>query len=49
MKRMLVALSGLVLASAAMAGDPLGLPDVPIPADNPQSAEKIALGCAPFQ
>jgi len=48
MKKMLVALSGLVLASAAMAGDPLGLPEVPIPADNPQTAEKIALGARLF-
>lgn len=35
-------LSGL-LASAVMA-QPLGLPPVPIPADNPQTPEKIALG-----
>jgi len=48
MKKMLVALSGLVLASAAMAGDPLGLPEVPIPAGNPQTAEKIALGARLF-
>ena len=48
MKTMLVALSGLVLASAAMAGDLLGLPEVPIPADNPQTAEKIALGTRLF-
>lgn len=48
MKKMLVALCGLVLASAAMAGDPLGLPEVPIPADNPQTVEKIALGARLF-
>ena len=48
MKIILVALSGLVLAGAAMAESPLGLPDVPIPADNPQTAEKIALGARLF-
>jgi len=35
------------LAAAGMAADegpPLGLPSVPIPADNPQTPEKIALG-----
>ena len=48
MKKMLVVLSGVVLASAAMAGDPLGLPEVPIPAGNPQTAEKVALGARLF-
>jgi len=48
MKKMLVALSGLALASAAMAGNPLGLPEVPVPADNPQTTEKIALGARLF-
>lgn len=36
-------LSGILMMSAAMA-QPLGLPPVPIPADNPQTPEKIALG-----
>ncbi|GMV43285.1 MAG: cytochrome-c peroxidase [Myxococcales bacterium] len=31
-------------AAAAPPGVPLGLPEVPIPADNPQTPEKIALG-----
>ena len=31
-------------AGAAVAAPPLGLPPVPIPADNPQTPEKIALG-----
>ncbi len=31
-------------ASAAPGGVPLGLPEVPIPEDNPQTPEKIALG-----
>ena len=35
--------SGLLFAAAATA-QPLGLPPVPIPADNPQTPEKIALG-----
>ena len=36
----------LVLASFAgqVQAAPLGLPEVPIPADNPQTQEKIALG-----
>jgi len=33
-----------VFASAVLAQQPLGLPPVPIPADNPQTAAKIALG-----
>jgi cytochrome c peroxidase len=35
--------SGLLFAAAASA-QPLGLPPVPIPADNPQTPDKIALG-----
>jgi cytochrome c peroxidase len=31
------------VAAAALGGD-LGLPPVPVPADNPQTPEKIALG-----
>jgi cytochrome c peroxidase len=38
----------LMLAVGAVAGDaaapPLGLPPVPVPEDNPQTAEKVALG-----
>jgi cytochrome c peroxidase len=44
-------LAGLVIAAAAgfaFAG-PLGLPPVPVPADNPQSPEKIALGKRLFE
>ena len=33
-----------VLSAASMAQQPLGLPPVPIPADNPQAPAKIALG-----
>ena len=33
-----------VLASVNVLAQPLGLPPVPVPADNPQSPEKIALG-----
>ena len=40
--------AALMLAAGAVAGDavapPLGLPPVPVPEDNPQTAEKIALG-----
>ena len=35
---------GLLWAAGAGAKPPLGLPDVPIPGDNPQTPEKIALG-----
>lgn len=48
MKNMLVAMSSLVITSAVMAGGPLGLPEVPIPEGNPQTAEKIALGARLF-
>jgi len=44
MKKMLVALGSLIATSAVMAGGPLGLPEVPIPDSNPQTAEKIASG-----
>ncbi len=42
--------AGMLLAAGAVAGEtseaapPLGLPPVPVPEDNPQTAEKIALG-----
>jgi cytochrome c peroxidase len=42
--------AGMLLAGGAVAGEtseaapPLGLPAVPVPEDNPQTAEKIALG-----
>jgi cytochrome c peroxidase len=48
MKNVLVILGGLAMSGAAMAGSPLGLPDVPIPEGNPQTAEKIALGARLF-
>jgi cytochrome c peroxidase len=35
---------GLAILAGAVCAEPLGLPPVPIPADNPQSAEKIRLG-----
>jgi cytochrome c peroxidase len=38
----------LALAKLALAG-PLGLPPVPVPADNPQTPEKIALGKKLFE
>jgi cytochrome c peroxidase len=48
MNKMLVAISGLVITSAVMAGGPLGLPEILIPEDNPQTTEKIALGARLF-
>lgn len=42
--RILTVLSCLFLGTSAMASPMLGLPEVPIPADNPQTPEKIALG-----
>lgn len=44
MKTILMACCGLLLATTLPADPPLGLPDVPIPEDNPQTSEKIALG-----
>ena len=37
-------LAALLAAGGWAMAEPLGLPKVPIPADNPQSPEKIALG-----
>jgi cytochrome c peroxidase len=36
--------AGAALAADAVVKPPLGLPPIPIPADNPQTSEKIALG-----
>lgn len=44
MKTILMACCGLLLATTLPADPPLGLPEVPIPEDNPQTPEKIALG-----
>lgn len=38
----------LAFGNLSLAEAPLGLPEVPIPADNPQTAEKIALGAKLF-
>jgi cytochrome c peroxidase len=43
-----VALAGAGLPAAFALAGPLGLPPVPVPADNPMTAEKIALGSALF-
>ena len=52
MKKLLIALSivmgSLIPATPLLADGPLGLPDVPVPADNPQTPEKIALGSRLF-
>lgn len=36
--------SGLFVTNALLAAPPLGLPEVPVPADNPQTEAKISLG-----
>ncbi len=38
------ALAAMLIGATALAGPPLGLPAVPVPADNPMTPEKIALG-----
>lgn len=38
------ALTAFLIGATALAGPPLGLPPVPVPADNPMTPEKIALG-----
>ena len=48
MKRLIMLFACFVLSSPLLAGGPLGLPDVPIPANNPQTPEKIALGSRLF-
>lgn len=40
----ILAVLGLSCLAGAVLAEPLGLPPVPIPADNPQTPEKIALG-----
>jgi cytochrome c peroxidase len=42
--RMITLILGILVSSAALADALLGLPAVPIPANNPQTPEKIALG-----
>ncbi|NOT84491.1 MAG: cytochrome-c peroxidase [Methylococcaceae bacterium] len=48
MRLILKLLLGLIVSSNALADQTLGLPPLNIPNDNPQSAEKIALGNALF-
>ena len=48
MKRLVVITGCLILGTPAFADSMLGLPEVPVPANNPQSAEKIALGSRLF-
>ena len=42
--RAITILAGLLMTHIVLAAAPLGLPPVPVPANNPQSPEKIALG-----
>jgi cytochrome c peroxidase len=48
MRKTFFAICALVLVGTGSAETQLGLPDVPVPEDNPQSAEKIALGSRLF-
>jgi len=48
MKRLLIAACALIAAGIVVAQTPLGLPEVPVPANNPQTPEKIALGSLLF-
>jgi cytochrome c peroxidase len=47
-KTLLLAALGFLTSAALVNAEPLGLPPVPIPADNPQTPEKIALGSKVF-
>lgn len=42
--RTMMTACGLLLAATVLAEPPLGLPEVPVPEDNPQTPAKIALG-----
>jgi len=48
MKKLFAVLCAAFAMGVAAAETPLGLPDVPVPADNPQTPEKIALGSRLF-
>jgi len=48
MKKLFAVLCAAFAVGIAVAGTPLGLPEVPVPADNPQTPEKIALGSRLF-
>lgn len=48
MRKLLLAACALFFATIVAAETPLGLPDVPVPANNPQTPEKIALGSRLF-
>ncbi len=48
MKKIMIFASCLLLTTTVLAAGMLGLPDVPIPLDNPQTPEKIALGTRLF-
>ncbi|MDH3547042.1 MAG: cytochrome-c peroxidase, partial [Gammaproteobacteria bacterium] len=48
MQKLILLAVFLTFAGPARAETPLGLPEVPIPADNPQTSAKIALGSRLF-
>jgi cytochrome c peroxidase len=47
-KKLFLVLACLAIGNLSIAEVPLGLPEVPIPANNPQTPEKIALGTRLF-
>jgi len=48
MKKLIFAAFALIAAGVVAAETPLGLPEVPVPANNPQTPDKIALGSLLF-
>lgn len=48
MKKLILLMACLATGAPAFAAAPLGLPEVPVPANNPQTPEKIALGSKLF-
>lgn len=48
MRKQWIAACALLAVGSVAAQTPLGLPEVPIPGDNPQSADKVALGSRLF-
>lgn len=48
MKKIIVVFSCFIIGNLSLAESPLGLPELPVPANNPQTAEKIALGSRLF-
>jgi cytochrome c peroxidase len=47
-KKIILLLSCFIIGNVSLADTPLGLPELPVPADNPQTPAKIALGSRLF-